>query len=132
MDVVEVADPGAQGPGVDGSGDEVGDAEGVRGGAGLPVAGEAGEQDGGDVPGPFRAPQVAYDVEPAGAGRVDAEEQQADGAAQQLFEGFVAAGGPARQVAQRGQGALRGVQGVLVAVDDEDPGVRRHGARPSS
>src|SRR5690606_30114450 len=130
--VVEVADLDAQGPRVDRLGDDVGDAEGVGGGAELAVPAEGGEQDDRDVLGLFQAPHVADHVQAAGAGGADVEQHQADGAAQQLLEGLLAGGGAAQQVAQRGEGALQRVEGVVVAVDDEDPGIPGHGGRPSS
>ena len=121
--VVEVADLGAQGPGVDGFHDEVGDAEAEGGGGEFGVGAEAGEEDDGDVLGLFHAAHVADDVEAADAGHADVEEEQTDPAAEDFLEGRVAAGGARQAVAQRGQGALQGVQGVLVVVDDEDPGI---------
>ena len=75
----------------------------------------------------FDAAHVADDVEAADAGHADVEEEQADLAAQDFLQGFVAAGGAAQVVAERGQGAFQGVQRVLVVVDDEDLGIRRHG-----
>ena len=125
--VEEVADLGAQGPGVDGFHDEVGDAEAEGGGAQFDVGAEAGEEDDGYVLGLFDAAHVAHHVEAADAGHAYVEEEETDLAAQYLFEGLVSAGGAAQPVAQRGEGALQGVQRVLVVVDDEDPGIRRHG-----
>ncbi|MGX1094165.1 hypothetical protein RKD47_004846 [Streptomyces albogriseolus] len=86
----------------------------------------------GYVPGLLQAAHPAHDVEAAGAGHVDVEQEHADVAAQQLLERLVAAGGPAQRLSERGQGALQREQRVLVVVDEEDAGGGRHGARPSS
>ena len=127
--VVEVAHFGAQRPGVDGLHDEVGDAEPEGRGGQYVVCAEAGEQDDRYVLGLFHAAHVADHVQAADAGHADVQQQQADLSAEHLLEGLVAVRGAAQQIAQRGQGALQGVQGVLVVVHDEDLGFR-HG--PSS
>lgn len=125
--VVQVADLGAQGPGVDGLHDEVGDAEAEGGGGQFVVGAVAGEQDDGDVLGLFHAPHVADHVEAADAGHAHIEQKKADPAAEHLLECLVTAGGAGQQIAQRRQGALQCVERVLVIVDDEDLGFRRHG-----
>ncbi|CAM5726498.1 hypothetical protein SGLAM104S_04916 [Streptomyces glaucescens] len=92
MGVVEIADLGAQRPGVHGLADQVGDAQAEGGGGQFPVRAEAGEQDDGDAPGLLEAAPTAHHPEVVVTGQVRVEQQEADLPAQRPFQCLVAAG----------------------------------------